>query len=81
VNFAVNGHRKILSIFQNPVPADAFRTPAFQRTKARSRKRDLSEKMSITSCSFFGRLYVRQNPADPVTFSCEQAGITLKRDS
>ena len=38
-------------------------------------------KRGITPCPSSGRLYVRRIPADPVTFFCEQAGITLKRDS
>ena len=80
-NFTDNGLRKILEIFHSPVPARCLTDIRISTDEGAITQAQSDPKRGITPCPSSGRLYVRRIPADPVTFFCEQAGITLKRDS
>lgn len=80
-NFTDNGLRKILEIFHSPVPARCLTDIRISTDEGAITQAQSYPKRGITPCPSSGRLYVRRIPADPVTFFCEQAGITLKRDS
>jgi len=80
-NFTDNGLRKILEIFHSPVPARCLTDIRISTDEGAITQAQSDPKRGITPCPSSGRLYVRRIPADPVTFFCEQAGITLQRDS